>query len=130
MVMVGPFSEAAAAAARALLALSISSRIEELVLSVVWETSFSVCLLFSDFTGAVFVVLPPIVVFLEAMGDPSSSMQSKPVPAQTVSTQQTASMQLVDGRVEHEHDDNVNDDAIDDANDDAIDTNDDEDDDE
>jgi hypothetical protein len=129
MVMVGPFSEAAAAAARALLALSISSRIEELVLSVVWETSFSVCLLFSDFTGAVFVVLPPIVVFLEAMGDPSSSMQSKPVPAQTVSTQQS-SMQLVDGRVEHERDDNVNDDAIDDANDDAIDTNDDEDDDE
>ena len=68
MVMVGPFFlEAAAAAARALLALSISSRIEELVLSVVWETSFSVCLLFSDFTGAVFAVLPPIVVFLEAI---------------------------------------------------------------
>ena len=55
-------------------------------------------------------------------------MQSNPVPLQTVSTKQSASMQLVDGRFKHEHDDNVNDDAIDDANDDAIDTNDDEDD--
>jgi hypothetical protein len=56
-------------------------------------------------------------------------MQSNPVPAQTVSTQQTASMQLVDGRFKHERDDNVNDDAIDDANDDDIDVNDDDEDD-
>ena len=73
--MVGPFSEeaTAAAAARTLLAFSTSSRMEDLVFFVVWETTssasrVSICLLFSDFTGAVFAVLAPIVVFLKAMG--------------------------------------------------------------
>jgi hypothetical protein len=42
-------------------------------------------------------------------------MQSNPVPAQIVSTQQSASMQLVDGRFKHERDDNVNDDDEDDV---------------
>ena len=65
----------ATAAARTLLALSTSSRMEDLVLSVgaAFSESFSasrvsICFLFFVFTGTIFMVRLPTGFFLDAMG--------------------------------------------------------------